>query len=49
MAEPFKLTRIPSLKTVEDFRQHCAALGIELPCDAAIAKAAAAWIDAKGL
>ena len=38
MAEPFKLTRIPSLKTVEDFRQHCAALGIELPCDAAIAK-----------
>jgi hypothetical protein len=31
MSEPFKLTRIPSLKTVEDFRKHCAALGIELP------------------
>ena len=32
MPEPFKLTRIPSLKTVEDFRKHSAALGIELPC-----------------
>ncbi len=37
MPEPFKLTRIPSLKTVEDFRRHCAALGIELPCEDAIA------------
>jgi NADPH2 dehydrogenase len=37
MPEPFKLTRIPSLKTVEDFRKHCAALGIELPCEDAIA------------
>jgi NADPH2 dehydrogenase len=36
MSEPFKLTRIPSLKTVEDFRKHCAALGIELPCEDAI-------------
>jgi 2,4-dienoyl-CoA reductase-like NADH-dependent reductase (Old Yellow Enzyme family) len=36
MAEPFKLTRIPSLKTVEDFRKHVAALGIELPCEDAI-------------
>ena len=33
MTEPFKLTRIPSLKTVEDFRKHCATLGIELPCE----------------
>ena len=33
MPEPFKLTRIPSLKTVEDFRRHVAALGIELPCE----------------
>jgi 2,4-dienoyl-CoA reductase-like NADH-dependent reductase (Old Yellow Enzyme family) len=32
-AEPFKLTRIPSLKTVEDFRRHIASLGIELPCE----------------
>ncbi|HEY6166532.1 MAG TPA: NADH:flavin oxidoreductase [Verrucomicrobiae bacterium] len=36
MAEPFKLTRIPSLKTVDDFRKHCATLGIELPCEDAI-------------
>jgi len=32
-AEPFKLTRIPSLKTVEDFRRHVASLNIELPCE----------------
>ena len=36
MFEPFKPTRVPSLKTVGDFRQHCAALGIELPCEDAI-------------
>ena len=36
MPEPFKLTRIPSLKTVEDFRKHVASLGIELPCEDAI-------------
>ncbi len=33
MAEPFKLVRIPSLKTVEDFRRHVASLGIDLPCE----------------
>ena len=33
MPEPIKLVRIPSLKTVEDFRRHVAALGIELPCE----------------
>ncbi len=32
-AEPFKLTRIPSLKTVEDFRRHVASLHVELPCE----------------
>jgi len=37
MTEAFKLTRIPSLKTVEDFRKHCATLGIDLPCEEAIA------------
>jgi NADPH2 dehydrogenase len=37
MAERFKLTRIPSLKTVADFRNHVAALGLDLPCDDAIA------------
>ena len=36
MPQPFKLTRIPSLKTVEEFRKHCASLGIELPCEDAI-------------
>ncbi|MEW6303489.1 MAG: NADH:flavin oxidoreductase [Verrucomicrobiota bacterium] len=40
MAEPFKLTRIPSLKTVEDFRKHIASLGVELPCEDAIATGA---------
>src|SRR5436853_1855204 len=39
MSEPFKLVRIPSLKTVADFRKHVASLGIELPCDDAIARA----------
>ena len=28
-----KLTRVPSLKSAEDFRRHAAGLGIELPCD----------------
>jgi NADPH2 dehydrogenase len=35
-AEPFKLTRIPTLKTAHDFRRHVASLGVELPCDDAI-------------
>src|SRR5687767_6198563 len=33
MPEPFKLTRIPSLKTVADFRNHCALLGLNIPCE----------------
>ncbi|HEY2952717.1 MAG TPA: hypothetical protein VGK40_09050, partial [Verrucomicrobiae bacterium] len=33
MPEPFKLTRIPSLKTVTEFRSHVAALGLDLPCE----------------
>ena len=33
MPEPIKLTRIPSLKTVADFRKHLTALGLDLPCD----------------
>jgi 2,4-dienoyl-CoA reductase-like NADH-dependent reductase (Old Yellow Enzyme family) len=36
MSEPFQITRIPSLKTVEDFRQHVASLGLDLPCEDAI-------------
>ncbi|MEK7684394.1 MAG: NADH:flavin oxidoreductase [Verrucomicrobiota bacterium] len=41
MTEPFQLTRIPSLKTVADFRQHVASLGIDLPCEENIATGAA--------
>src|SRR5436190_6257494 len=41
MPEPIKLTRVPSLKTVEDFREHVASLGIELPCDDQIATGSA--------
>ena len=37
MPEPFKLTRIPSLKTVEAFRAHVASLGVEIPCEDEIA------------
>jgi 2,4-dienoyl-CoA reductase-like NADH-dependent reductase (Old Yellow Enzyme family) len=33
VAEPFKLTRIPSLKTSQAFRDHAASLGLDLPCD----------------
>ena len=40
MADFFKLTRIRSLKTVADFRNHVAALGLELPCEDAIASGA---------
>ena len=36
MAEPFKLTRVPSLKTVAEFREHVAKLGVEIPCDEAL-------------
>ena len=30
MATPFKLTRVASLKTVADFRAHCANVGADL-------------------
>ena len=30
---PYKLTRIPTLKSVADFRQHLASLDLEIPCD----------------
>ncbi len=36
MSTPFKLTRVPSLKTVEDFRRHTEGMGI--PCDAEIVR-----------
>lgn len=31
--QPFKLTRIPTLKTVSDFRNHLASLKLNIPCD----------------
>src|SRR5439155_23820209 len=36
MAEPFRVIRIPTLKTTADFRSYVASLGIELPCEDAI-------------
>jgi 2,4-dienoyl-CoA reductase-like NADH-dependent reductase (Old Yellow Enzyme family) len=39
MPEAFKLTRVPSLKTVDDFRRHVVSLGVNLPCEDAIATA----------
>ena len=36
MPGPAKLTRIASLKSVDEFRAHVASLGIELPCEDAI-------------
>ncbi|MBI4327934.1 MAG: NADH:flavin oxidoreductase [Chloroflexi bacterium] len=36
MTEPFLLTRISSLKTVAEFREHVASLGIDLPCEESI-------------
>lgn len=37
MSESIKITRIPSLKTVEAFRAHVRSLGIDLPCEDSIA------------
>ena len=36
MAEPVKLVRIPTLKTVEEFRNYAVSLGINLPCEDSI-------------
>jgi NADPH2 dehydrogenase len=36
MTSPFKLTRIPTLKTPEAFRAHVDSLSVEIPCDDAI-------------
>src|SRR6266704_2545102 len=41
MPEPVKLTRIPTLKTVSDFRNYVASLGVELPCEDSIIAGAA--------
>ena len=40
-AAPFVLTRVPSLKSPEAFRQHLSALGLDLPCDDALLTGAA--------
>jgi NADPH2 dehydrogenase len=39
MSEPFKLTRIPSLRTVGEFQAHCRGLGLDVPCDESILRA----------
>src|SRR4051812_40007252 len=36
MSEPYKITRVASLKTVADFRAHILTLGVDLPCDDSI-------------
>src|SRR5438309_3170018 len=41
MPEPQKLVRIPTLKTVADFRQHVASQGLELPCEESIVSGSA--------
>jgi NADPH2 dehydrogenase len=41
MADPIKLTRIPSLKTVAEFRAQVASLGIDLPCEETIVQGGA--------
>ena len=48
MPEPFKLMRIPSLKTAEAFRAHVASLGVEIPCDDAIITEASPIVEALG-
>jgi len=41
MPESQKLVRVPTLKTTADFRNHVAALGVDLPCDDQIVTGAA--------
>src|SRR5438309_866211 len=41
MAEPVRIIRIPTLKTVAGFRSHIATLGIDLPCEDQIITGAA--------
>src|SRR5690606_35758010 len=36
MASPLRFPRIPTLKSVADFRAHLTALGVSIPCDDAI-------------
>jgi 2,4-dienoyl-CoA reductase-like NADH-dependent reductase (Old Yellow Enzyme family) len=38
MSESYKLTRIPSLKTVTAFQQHIESLGLDIPCEDEIAR-----------
>jgi NADPH2 dehydrogenase len=37
MSEPFKITRVASLKTIEEFRKFNESLGINIPCEDTIA------------
>ncbi len=38
MSESYKLTRIPSLKSVNAFQQHVESLGLDIPCEEEIAR-----------
>ncbi len=46
MPEAAKLVRVPALKTVAEFRQHVASLGLALPCEDAIVIGAASPLTA---
>ena len=46
MAAPFKLVRIPTLKTVTEFRAHLVSLGLELPCEDEIVRGASSPLAA---
>ena len=39
--QPFKLVRIPTLKTVADFKKHLSSLNLHIPCDDAVVTGAA--------
>jgi NADPH2 dehydrogenase len=40
MSQPFKLIRVPTLKTAGQFQEHLRSLGLDLPCDPQILTAA---------
>ena len=45
MSESYKLTRIPSLKTVNAFQQHVESLGLDIPCEDHITQDDSPYID----
>ena len=49
MAEPVRIIRIPTLKTVAGFRSHIASLGIDLPCEDQIVAGSASPLAEPGM